>query len=154
MTSQDSRPQNLQLKSFHSTLTHTERRYWLYLPRDYGADDRRWPVVLFLHGGGERGEDPEKVLKHGVIQEVANGRDLPFLLLAPQMPSRSSVRPPRRPKPWPADTRKPMLRETPAPNLPGSGLVRPMVGTRASKTCCRSWTAHSLNTRPTPTASI
>jgi predicted peptidase len=113
MTSQHSGPQNLQLKSFHSTLTHTTRQYWLYLPRAYETDDRRWPVMLFLHGGGERGEDPENVLKHGPIKEVANGRDLPFLLLAPQMPSRAPrAQPPRRPAPWPADKRKPMARET------------------------------------------
>lgn len=107
------RPQNLRLESFHSTLTHTTRHYWLYLPRAYGSDKRRWPVMLFLHGGGERGEDPELVLKHGPIQEAANGRDLPFLLLAPQMPGRPPrARPIPMPERWPDDVRAPMRRQT------------------------------------------
>lgn len=32
------------------------RRYQVYVPRDY-APDRRWPVILSLHGGGEAGND-------------------------------------------------------------------------------------------------
>lgn len=99
-------------KSFHSTQTGTTREYWLYLPRGYGDDTRRWPVILFLHGGGERGEDPEKVLHHGPLKEVSNGRELPFLILGPQMPSRPQAAPSRRREPWPAGTRKPMVRET------------------------------------------
>lgn len=31
-------------------------RYQVYLPRDYSAS-RQWPVILFLHGAGERGND-------------------------------------------------------------------------------------------------
>ena len=31
-------------------------RYQVYVPVDYSAD-KKWPVVLFLHGAGERGDD-------------------------------------------------------------------------------------------------
>ena len=77
-------PSQLLRKSFRSALTGTTRQYWLYLPPGYetgadgAGDDRRWPVMLFLHGGGERGEDPEKVLKHGPIKEVPTGGTYPF----------------------------------------------------------------------------
>ena len=48
-------------RSFHSSLTHGERQYWLYLPKGYeDVDTKNWPVILFLHGGGERGEDLER----------------------------------------------------------------------------------------------
>jgi predicted peptidase len=41
-------------------------RYWLYLPADYDTKaTAKWPLVLFLHGSGERGEDIEKVKIHG-----------------------------------------------------------------------------------------
>ncbi len=40
-------------------------RYLLYLPKDYGEDkERKWPVMLFLHGAGERGNDINKVKVH------------------------------------------------------------------------------------------
>jgi poly(3-hydroxybutyrate) depolymerase len=32
------------------------RRYQVYVPADY-TRARRWPVILFLHGSGERGAD-------------------------------------------------------------------------------------------------
>jgi len=101
-------------RSFHSSLTHNEREYWLYLPRGYEDDDTiRWPVILFLHGGGERGEDLELVLKHGPIMEVAAGRDLPFIIIAPQLPSRSESAPAIKVREgWPEEKRKPMVRET------------------------------------------
>jgi predicted peptidase len=113
-------------KSFQSALTGATREYWLYLPPGYGEDDRLWPVMLFLHGGGERGEDPEKVLKHGPLKETSGGRDLPFLILGPQMPSRDpSARPPGRREPWPAGERKPMLRETLGAERPWGPLGPP-----------------------------
>jgi predicted peptidase len=62
-------------------------RYLLYLPRDYDRDDRRWPLVLFLHGAGERGDDVAKVASHGPPKLVAEGRDFPFILVSPQCPA-------------------------------------------------------------------
>jgi predicted peptidase len=78
-------------KSYQSTATHTQREYFLYLPQGYEADgDKKWPVILFLHGGGERGnglEDLDYVLKHGPLAEAwIQRRDLPFIILAPQLP--------------------------------------------------------------------
>ena len=32
-------------------------RYQVYVPADYNASQQRWPVIVFLHGGGERGTD-------------------------------------------------------------------------------------------------
>ena len=40
--------------------------YLRYLPTDYETDSsRRWPLILFLHGAGERGDDLNKVAVHG-----------------------------------------------------------------------------------------
>jgi len=59
--------------------------YLLYLPKDYGEREA-WPLVLFLHGAGERGEDLELVKKHGPPKLVARGREFPFVLVSPQCP--------------------------------------------------------------------
>jgi hypothetical protein len=52
--------------------------------------DGRWPVMLFLHGNGERGngkEDLDWVLTHGPLYEAwIQKRDLPFIIVAPQLP--------------------------------------------------------------------
>ena len=35
----------------------SSHRYQVYVPGDYNASQQRWPVILFLHGAGERGSD-------------------------------------------------------------------------------------------------
>jgi predicted peptidase len=60
--------------------------YWLYLPREYARDERRWPLVLFLHGAGERG-DMDKARRHGPAKLIAAGEELPFILVVPSCPA-------------------------------------------------------------------
>lgn len=60
-------------------------RYLLHLPDDYDADpDRRWPLVLFLHGSGERGTDVELAAVHGPPSLADAGQEFPFVLVTPQ----------------------------------------------------------------------
>lgn len=60
--------------------------FLLYLPPQYEADDRHWPLLLFLHGAGERGKDLERVKWHGPPKLIAAGRDFPFIVVSPQCP--------------------------------------------------------------------
>ncbi len=68
-------------------------RYWLYVPDDMAqktkssAADKTFPLVLFLHGGGEGGDDPQLVKKNGLPRLIASGKSYPFILVAPQNPS-------------------------------------------------------------------
>jgi predicted peptidase len=65
-------------------------RYLLFLPEDYGADpNRRWPLILFLHGAGERGDDLELVKRHGIPKIVERQKDFPFITVSPQCPKGS-----------------------------------------------------------------
>jgi predicted peptidase len=63
-------------------------RYFLSVPN--GPTHRRlskeWPLILFLHGSGERGEDLKKVAKHGPPKLALRDPDFPFMVLAPQCP--------------------------------------------------------------------
>ena len=60
------------------------------LPEGYdAAPDRDWPLLLFLHGAGERGDSLAVVGVHGPLKERAAGRDLPFVIVAPQVPTGS-----------------------------------------------------------------
>ena len=47
--------------------------YLLALPKSDDAD-RRYPLVIFLHGSGERGTDPRDVARHGPPRLIAEGR--------------------------------------------------------------------------------
>lgn len=58
--------------------------YLLYLPKGYEKDKKAWPVLLFLHGAGERGNDLKVVKKHGPPKLIAGGKDLPFIVVSPQ----------------------------------------------------------------------
>lgn len=61
--------------------------YETSLPKGYEVDkEKRWPLMLFLHGSGERGDDLKMVSVHGPLKEVQAGRDLPFIIVAPQCP--------------------------------------------------------------------
>ncbi len=68
-------------------------RYLLFLPRDYGADpDKEWPLILFLHGMGERGDDLDLVRIHGIPKIVERQPDFPFVAVSPQCPGETTWR--------------------------------------------------------------
>jgi predicted peptidase len=65
--------------------------YLLHLPREYGQNPgTRWPLILFLHGAGERGSDLTKLTAYGPPKLVAEGQELPFIVVSPQVPARST----------------------------------------------------------------
>src|SRR3972149_4552662 len=64
-----------------------EMRYLLYLPKNYDAKGgKTWPLVLFLHGAGERGTNLQRVAIHRPPAMVKNGTNFPFIIVAPQCP--------------------------------------------------------------------
>ena len=63
-----------------------ELQYLVYLPPVYNKDNKNWPLVLFLHGAGERGDDLNLVKRHGPPMLVEQGKNFPFILVSPQCP--------------------------------------------------------------------
>ncbi len=59
--------------------------YLLSLPAEYESQES-WPLVLFLHGAGERGSDVNQVKVHGPPKLVESGEEFPFILVSPQCP--------------------------------------------------------------------
>jgi predicted peptidase len=68
--------------------THEETvHYLLFVPRRYDADGTKWPLLLFLHGLGECGNDElERVKVHGPPKLVEARPDFPFVVVSPQCP--------------------------------------------------------------------
>jgi len=61
--------------------------YLLFLPAGYSADaTKRWPLILFLHGAGERGNNVWLVAKHGVPKVDTQNTNFPFIVASPQCP--------------------------------------------------------------------
>ncbi len=65
------------------------RKYLLFLPDGYN-EQKSWPMILFLHGAGERGDDLELVKMHGPPKIVEEKKDFPFIVVSPQCPEKSS----------------------------------------------------------------
>lgn len=62
-------------------------RYLLYLPDGYYEQTgTRWPLVLFLHGRGERGDDVNVLRTYGIPKHADAGDDFPFIAISPQCP--------------------------------------------------------------------
>lgn len=77
--------------------------YLLYLPQSYNDDTTKmWPLVLFLHGKGERGKNLELVKRNGPTKSVAGGKEFEFILLAPQCPDNDT---------WSVETLRALLDE-------------------------------------------
>ena len=81
---------NLIRENYQSSVDQTQREYFVYLPRDYYAKtDEKWPVMLFLHGNGERGNGQDEldfVMMQGPLYEAwIQKKDLPFIIISPQL---------------------------------------------------------------------
>ncbi len=69
-----------------TTLTlESTQRHWLYLPEGYDAQPaRHWPLIVFLHGSGERGSDLAQVKAHGLPRLIDAGLAPPAIVVSPQ----------------------------------------------------------------------
>ncbi|GKU27502.1 dienelactone hydrolase family protein [Clostridium folliculivorans] len=61
-------------------------KYLVYLPQSYDKN-KKWPLILSLHGSGERGDNLDKVKKWGIHKILRENNDLPFIVVSPQCPS-------------------------------------------------------------------
>ena len=62
-------------------------RYLVRLPLGYREEEvRRWPVLVFMHGSGERGEDFARLRSQGLPACIDAGLELPAIVVAPQVP--------------------------------------------------------------------
>ena len=80
---------NVPQKFYREVLQTYEANYLIYLPEGYESDSKQWPLVLFLHGAGERGSDIELVKRNGPPKLVEEGQKFPFILVSPQCPERA-----------------------------------------------------------------
>ena len=83
-------PERLERVPYISEIAGEERDFFLYLPKGYDLNTgKKWPVLLFLHGNGERGNGKEELdfsMVHGPLMEAwVQKRNLPFIIINPQL---------------------------------------------------------------------
>jgi len=69
----------------------TQLKYLSWLPPDYRTHkDKKFPLLIFLHGSGEQGTDLDKVKAWGPPSFVENRPEFPFIVISPQCPEGQS----------------------------------------------------------------
>ena len=80
-------PAQAQLPQKARTLTvRTTLNYLAFLPKTYSAQGAPVPLIVFLHGSGERGSDLNKVKAWGPPALADKDPGFPFMVVSPQAP--------------------------------------------------------------------
>lgn len=59
--------------------------YKIYYPSSYQKDsEKKWPLILFLHGAGERGSNLDIVKRQGLPKLLQTQEEFPFVVAYPQ----------------------------------------------------------------------
>jgi predicted peptidase len=70
-----------QLKAIYGKASYN---FWISLPHDSILKSNP-PVVIFLHGKSLSGTDLNRVRRYGIITEIERGRNVPAIVIAPQV---------------------------------------------------------------------
>ena len=81
-------PQDTGFLNRRIILQGTTYRFQVYLPEEWRRDDgKQWPIILALHGRGERGSEGMWQTQVGIAEAVRNHPDRwPFVIVMPQCP--------------------------------------------------------------------
>ncbi|WP_177763950.1 prolyl oligopeptidase family serine peptidase [Flavobacterium sp. I3-2] len=64
----------------------TDYNFWINLPKQEILENKP-PIIIFLHGRSLSGTDINRVKRYGVLRAIEKGRDIPAIVVAPQLPS-------------------------------------------------------------------
>lgn len=66
--------------------------YLKYVPKN-AAPDEKLPLIIYMHGAGERGvtdgSELDAVSRHGYFKYIKEGKEYPVMMVAPQCPANS-----------------------------------------------------------------
>jgi predicted peptidase len=63
-------------------------KYQVYVPASY-TPSKKWPVIFFLHGAGERGADGERQTDLGLPARIRGMKEFPAIVVMPQCAPRA-----------------------------------------------------------------
>lgn len=87
-TVKNASPVTMQIERATTVQVAYEHKFLLYLPDGYDQNTKdSWPLMLFLHGAGERGDgDLDLVTVHGPPKLIKQGKKFPCIVVSPQCP--------------------------------------------------------------------
>ena len=92
VTGQHSYSRTVELDSKDKIKNGMTLNFLFYLPESYGKDhEKKWPLILFLHGMGEREDDLELLKKHPLPKTLDQQKDFPCIVVSPQLPLDKSL---------------------------------------------------------------
>lgn len=71
---------------YAQTKQKAKYNYLLYLPKNYEKQLKKYPLVIYLHGGSQRGNDLNKLKGYGLPAMVDKGKNFNFIIASPQCP--------------------------------------------------------------------
>ncbi|GGW83644.1 carboxylesterase family protein [Salegentibacter mishustinae] len=77
--------ENEAFKKEHFIKNSDTLNYRILFPKDF-SEEKQYPVVLFLHGAGERGSNNQSQLTHGSDLFLKNQDEFPAIVIFPQAP--------------------------------------------------------------------
>ena len=87
LTGQHAYSKSIKLDSTNQIKKAVKISFLFYLPDSYGKDPKKkWPLILFLHGMGERGDDLEILKNHPLPKILERQKDFPAIVVSPQLP--------------------------------------------------------------------
>ena len=72
--------------SYGQIKTKAKYNYLLYLPTNYTSGTKKYPVLIYLHGGSQRGNDLNRLKTYGLPYLVDKGQNFDFIIASPQCP--------------------------------------------------------------------
>lgn len=87
-----------QMAGMSKATISADLNYLLYTPEDYETSGETYPLVVWLHGGGQSGSDVETLKTGGLPKMIEEGAEFPFLVLSPQNPNEELLFPIERVK--------------------------------------------------------
>jgi len=63
-------------------------RYLMFVPKDYGKTEKKYPLILFLHGAGQKGDVVNDLTYVGLTAQLTGRKkaSFPFIVISPQLP--------------------------------------------------------------------
>lgn len=72
----------MNIKNYGYNENKFNMNYTVFYPDEY----KDLPLIVYLHGAGERGTDISHIYRHAIPKLIKEGREIPAVVLAPQCP--------------------------------------------------------------------